>query len=600
MSRLRALLAELKRRRVWHVAVVYGAVAFAVVEAADLFFPRLALPDWTVTLVAVLALLGFPIAIVLAWALEIGPGGMRRTRSVDERPAAVASTSGFPTRLSAAVLAAIVVAAGLAFWFRAGTARDGAEAVGGSTPAESVARRSIAVLPFENLGPPGEAYFAAGMTDEITSRLAAVNGLSVISRLSALRYADTEKGTGQIGAELGASFILGGSVRWAAGEDGRVRITPELVRASDGAVLWSERYDRVIEDIFEVQSEIAGEVIDRLGVTLLQRERASLSSRPTENLEAYTLYLKGRHFWNRRTDENIEIALDYFQRAVELDPRYARAQVGIADVWIFRGWYSSLAPDDAFPRAKRAVTAALEIDESLAEAHASLAHIHLEYDHDWEAAEREYVRAIELDPRYAIAHHWYGGYLSAMGRHAEALAEAERARELEPLSLIINTWVGLRHYFAGRYDTAIAEYGTALELDPDFVPAHWHLGWALEEAGRYEEAIAEAEKAVALSRGKTLYVASLGHAYAVAGRHREAREILQRLVRDSATSHVSAYHVAVIHGALGDGREALVWLERAFEERSPWIGYLAVDPRMAPLRAEPGFAALLARARLPH
>ncbi|MFQ5890978.1 MAG: protein kinase [Gemmatimonadota bacterium] len=457
---------------------------------------------------------------------------------------------------------------------------------------------SIAVLPFENLGAPEDAYFAAGMTDEITSRLGAVSGLAVISRLSALRYAGTDKSTAEIGAELGVGYILGGSVRWAGGGLGRVRITPELVRVADNTQLWSEPYDRVIEDIFEVQSDIAGRVIEWLGVTLLERERTLLTARPTENLDAYTLYLKGRHFWNKRTEENIQIGLGYFQQAVELDPGYALAHVGIADTWIFRGWYSRLAPRETFPRAQQAVTKALEFDETLAEAHTSRAHIHLEFDYDWEAAEREYLRAIELNPRYPIAHHWYGGYLSAMGRHEEALRQAERARELDPLSLIINTWVGLRHYFAGRYDVAIAEYEKALELDPDFAPAHWHLGWALEKTGRYEEAISEAQRAIDISGGNPLYIASLGHAYAEAGRDQEARGILRRLEEESATRHVSAYHVAVIYGALGETDEAFLWLDRAYEERSPWIGYVREDPRTEGLRSDPRFDALLRKARL--
>jgi len=460
--------------------------------------------------------------------------------------------------------------------------------------------RLIVVLPFENLGPPEEMYFAAGMTDEITSRLAALSGLGVISRKGALRYAGTDKSTREIGDELGVGYILSGSVRWAGAASGsrRVRITPELIRVADDTQLWSEPYDRVIEDIFEVQSDIAGQVIERLGVTLLEGERVSLTARPTENLEAYTLYLKGRHFWNKRTEKDIQIGLTYFQQAVDLDPGYSLAHVGIADTWIFRGWYSVLAPKQTFPKAKQAVTNALRFDETLAEAHASLAHIYLEFDHDWEAAEREYQRSIQLNPRYPTAHHWYGGYLSAMGRHDEALRQAEKARELDPLSLIINTWVGLRHYFAGHYEVAIQEYEKALELGPRFAPGHWHLGWALEQTGRYQEAISEAQQAVDISGGNLLYIASLGHAYAIAGDSARAREALERLERESATRHVAAYHTAVIYGALGETEEAFRWLDRAYEERSPWIGYMAVDPRLDDLRSDPRLDEMLRKVGL--
>jgi len=468
-------------------------------------------------------------------------------------------------------------------------------------PSREVGQRTvIAVLPFENLGPATDEYFAAGMTDEITARLGAVSGLGVISRQAAQRYAHTDKTMQEIGRELGADDLLAGSVRWAGtGPDSnKVRITLELLRAHDQIQLWSTTYERVISDIFEVQSNIASQVIEKLGVTLLGDERSRLSARPTDNHQAYTLYLKGRYFWNKRTEPNTQIALGYFQQAVDLDPGYSLAWVGIADTWIARGWYSRLAPRDAFPKAKRAVMKALEFDSTLAEAHASLAHVHLEFDHDWTAAEREYRRAIELDPKYATAHQWYGGYLSAMGLHEEAIQQAQIARDLDPLSLIIQTWVSLRYYMAGDNETAIAEFRKALELNRDFAPAHWHLGWAYLQARRYDEGIAEAQKALALEEGNLLYLTSLGHAYACAGKKNEARAILARLTQASASRHVSAYHVAVVHIALGDTVAGLDWLDRAFDEQSPWIGYLAVDPRLAPVRSNPRFKSLLAKAHL--
>jgi tetratricopeptide (TPR) repeat protein len=340
-----------------------------------------------------------------------------------------------------------------------------------------------------------------------------------------------------------------------------------------------------------------GELAARSRIVAPHSENRS-GARPTGNPEAHTLYLKGRYFWNKRTHEDMRIALDYFQQTVDLDPGYSPAWVGIADTWIFRGWYSLLAPRETFPRAKRAVAMALEFDSTLAEAHTSLAHIHLEFDHDWEAAEREYRRAIELDPEYAIAHHWYGGFLSAMGRHQEALQHAETARTLDPLSLIIQTWVGLRYYFAGGYGAAIAEYRKALELDRDFAPAHWHLGWAYAQTGRFKEAVAEAERAVAIDGETLVYLTSLGHAYARAGRTSEARATLARLAQASRSRHVSAYHVAAIHVALEDTSSALDWLERAYGERSPWLGYVGVDPRFEALRSHPRFESLLRKAGL--
>jgi serine/threonine-protein kinase len=514
-------------------------------------------------------------------------------------PAArTAATSRRPRARAPIAFLLVALLAGTAFatvWLRRSRETGGAVANDARRPT------AIAVLPFENLGPAADEYFAAGITDEIATRLGAVSGLSVVSRGAAQRHTRTEATMREIGQALGVDVLLTGSVRWAGTTNGsrRVRITLDLVRAHDERQLWSTAYDRVINDIFAVQSDIAAQVIERLGVTLLAGERRELSAQPTTNHEAYTLYLKGRYFWNKRTGADIQTALTYFQQAVDLDPAFALAWAGIADIWIFRGWYGLLAPRETFPKAKTAALRALEFDSTLAEAHTSLAHVAFEFDHDWATAEREYRRAIELDPEYPVAHHWYGGFLSGMGRHDEALRQAETARALDPLSPIIQTWVGLRYFFAGKADRAIVEYRKALELDPDFAPAHWHMGWAYEESGRFADGIAEAERALALDDGNLLYLSSLGHAYARAGRGRDARTILSRLDEASAKRYVSAYHVAVIYVALGDTSRALDWLERALAEQSPWIGYLLVDPRVDLLRASPRFTDVRRKAQLP-
>lgn len=504
-------------------------------------------------------------------------------------------------RIAALVIALAAVAVVGIVW--RGARGDGANLSQQSSSAPDAADRrprTIAVLPFENLGPAADEFFAAGMTDEISTRLGAVSGLGLVPSRAAQRYVRTNMTMREIGRQLGLDYVLAGSVRWAGtGKNSKsVRVTVELVQARDERQLWSTTYDRVIDDIFEVQSDIALKVTEELGITLLEGERSRLDAKPTTNHEAYALYLKGRYFWNKRTEDDIKVGLGYMQQAVDLDPGYAIAWAGIADMWIFRGWYGRLSPRETFPKAKYAAVRALELDSTLAEAHASMAHIQLEFDHDWEAAEREYRRAIQLKPTFAIAHHWYGGFLSAMGRHAEALQQAEIARTLEPLSLIIQTWVGLRYYFAGKYEDAIAAYQKALELDRDFAPTHWHLGWAYEQVGRFKEGVAEAERAVALDSGNLIYLASLGHAYAKAGMQKEARATLARLAQASTKQYVSAYHVAVIHVALGDVNTGMDWLERAYDEQSAWLGYLRVDPRFAPAHGQPRFEAILRKARL--
>ena len=551
----------------------------------------------------------FPDAAAFAQAIATA------TRPQGALPAATAVMARQPIRARRRIgglIGSALVLAAFAVWHpwrqptrTAAQLRVGDRAGGTQQPADtsdSEAHRPtvVAVLPFDNLGPADEEYFAAGMTDEITSRLGAVSGLGVVPSRAVQRYARTSMTMRDIGRELRIDYLLVGSVRWAGAESGSksVRMTFGLLRAQDERQLWTTTYDREITDIFAIQSDIAAQVIERLGVTLHEGERNRLNAQPTTSHEAYTLYLKGRYFESKRTEASIKTALDYFQRTVDLDPGYARAWVGIADGWMFRGWYSRLAPRETWPKAKSAAMRALAFDSTLAEAHASMAQIHFAFDHDWTAAEREYRRAIELDPSYPTAHHWYGGFLSGMGRHDKALQQAVTARALDPLSPIIQTWIGLRYYFAGKYDAAIAEYRKALELDPEFAPAHWHLGWAYEEAGRFKEGVSEAKRALAIDEGSLIYLASLGHAYARAGMESDARATLARLAKASTHRHVSAYHVAVIYIALGDTRVGLDWLERAYDEQSPWIGYLAVDPQVDPVRSDPRFEGLLRKARL--
>lgn len=591
MAGVNRFFGELKRRNVIRVAVAYVAGSWLLVQVADVLFPLYDLDEALITTMITILAIGLPLVVVFSWIYQLTPEGLKLDKEVDQEAAALQ-----PVRKTADRAIIVVLLLAVGFFavdkFVLDPSRDAAEVEIAAEVAVKQAldeleksgppKNSIVVLPFLDISPNrDQEYFSDGITDELLGLLSRSTDLRVSSRTSAFAYKGRNLPVSQIAERLKVSYVLEGSIRMSGND---VRITAQLIDAGDDVQLWSQSFDRKLEDIFAVHSEIAARVIKELREPLGAISEGPQREQPTENVEAYTYYLKGRYAWNRRTADSIDSALGFFQRAAALDPGYALAHAGIADVWIFRGWYSVLAPKETFPKAKSAIAKALAHDDQLAEAYASRAHVKFEFDHEWESAERDYQIAIALDPGYSVAHHWFGGFLSAMGRHDEGLQQALMARELDPLSMIINTWVGLRHYFARRYDVALEEYQKALELNPDFAPLQWHMGWALEQTGRYDEALQAARKAIELSGGNPLYLASLGHAYAKAGEHDRARAVLEQLANEAGRRHVSAYHVAVIHGALGEVDQAMHWLQVAFEERSPWIGYMAVDPRLDPLR----------------
>ncbi len=373
----------------------------------------------------------------------------------------------------------------------------------------------------------------------------------------------------------------------------------ELVDASDGSQLWGEQYNRKLADIFALQGEIANEISGKLRLRLTGDERKRLTKRDTGSTEAYQLYLKGRYHWNRRTEEGLKKGIDYFNQAIEKDPNYALAYVGLADCYHILAWYSYVTPKEAWLRARAAATRALEIDESLAEAHNSLAGVWLFYEWDWPAAERSFKRAIELNSNYATARHWHAHYLTAMGRLEQAIAEMELALELDPLSLIINAELGWMLYFARKNDQAIERYRRTLELAADFGTAHSLLGFAYLQKGMYGEAISEYEKAVAISAGNASDVAALGSGYAAADRREEALQVLQKLEAIAESGYVAPYSMALLNTSLGRTDQALAWLEKAFAERSGYMVLLNVEPSLDRLRPHPQFQDLVGRVGLP-
>jgi TolB-like protein/Flp pilus assembly protein TadD/class 3 adenylate cyclase len=450
--------------------------------------------------------------------------------------------------------------------------------------------KSIAVMPFENLSEnKANAYFADGIQEEILTRLAKIADLKVISRSSTQRFRSAPEDLRQIAQQLGVANILEGSVQKTADQ---VRVNVQLINAATDTHLWADTYDRKLTDIFAVESEIAKTIADILQAKLTGSEQHVIAARPTASTEAHQLYLKGRFFWNKRTGNDLKKSIDYFQQAIAADPNYALAYAGIADAYVLLPGYSAGTPRDCYPKAKAAAKKALELDETLAEAHTTLAMAIWLYDFDSSQATREFQRAIELNPNYATAHHWFSLGLASLGRFDDAIAEGKRAVELDPLSLVINADLGADYYLARRYDEAIAQQRKTLEMDPGFYYAHFILGEALAAKGAFEQAIEEYRKAHALDDDPWV-LGLLGHAYASSGNKTEALKILDQLKELSTQRYVSAYSFAILYLGLGEKQEALRWLEQSYQDRAGSdIAWIRVYSLLDPLRGDPRFEAL--------
>jgi TolB-like protein/Flp pilus assembly protein TadD len=463
--------------------------------------------------------------------------------------------------------------------------------------ASVVPEKSIAVLPFDNLSDDkSNAYFAEGIQDEILTRLAKVADLKVIARTSTQKFKSAPADLPDIAKQLGVANILEGSVQKSGDQ---IRVNVQLINAMTEAHLWADTYDRKLTDIFGVESEIAKRIADTLQAKLSSAANHVLASRPTENPEAHELYLKGRYFWNRRTGENLQKAADYFQQAIEKDASYALAYSGLADCHVLLPLYPGLGsnPRDELPKALEAARKAVELDDTLAEAHTSLARA-LASDLQLSAAMSEFNRAIELNPNYATAHQWFGECLQSQGRVEEGLAELKRAQELDPLSLIINSVLGFAFDAAGKSDEAIAQLRKTIEIDPNFGKAHGLLGNVLEHTGQLKEAIAEYEKNNSLGEDP-IALAQLARAYFLVGRKREAQQLWDKLKSLSERQYVPAYSLALVQSAFGDKDEAIRLLEKSYEDHAPFdsadLGRVLIDHRLDPLRSDPRFKKLITR-----
>jgi tetratricopeptide (TPR) repeat protein len=376
-----------------------------------------------------------------------------------------------------------------------------------------------------------------------------------------------------------------------------LNIQTELVDVGEVSQLWGQQYDRKFAEILAVQEEIAKQISEKLRLRPTGEEQKRLGKRSTENTEAYQLYLKGRYYWNRRTADLLKKANEYFQQAIDKDPSYGLTYAGLADSYALFSYYEVLSPGESCPKAKAAMKA-LKIDENLAEAHAGLGWIKMSCDWDWPGSEREFKRALEINPNYGTTRVWYANYLETMGRLDDAIAERRRALEAEPLSLIISGGLGLALYHARRYDQAIEELRKTLEMDPSFVRAHFYLGLVYEQKGRFADAVTELRQALSGSAGAPLYVSALGHAYAISGQRRMAEESLARLKEQSQQSYVAPYDIAVVCMGLRDKGQALKYLEIAYADHSSWVIFLREDPRFDAIRSDPRYQDLLRRMHL--
>jgi adenylate cyclase len=577
---------ELKRRNVYKVAVAYAVVGWLLVQVATQVFPFFEIPNWAVRLAVLAVIAGFPIALIVAWAFELTPEGVKRTEDVDLAAQA--------RRKSHAWIYIVIVGAllsvGLFMFGRYGFREK-------NSSSRELPAKSIAVLPFVNISADKtDEYLSDGVSEELITALSKITGLKVKARTSSFAFKNKNEDIQKIGELLHVSHLLEGSVAKAGN---KLRITAKLIQASDGNHLWSDTYDRELQDIFAVRSEVAQHVAATLKVRLLGEEKKRLDQKPTENLEAYNLYLRGRYFWNKRTPDGIKQAIEQFQQSVERDPIFALGYAGLADSYIALTFYNFAAPHDTMPKARESALKAVALDNTAAEPHASLGNILVNYDWNWSAAEKAFKRSIELKPDYATAHEWYAiHYLIGTGRLEEAIQEMKKALELEPASLIMNTFMGATLYYAGRYDEAIDQCRRTIEMDPNFAVAHWHLGLAYEQQQNFDAAIEEFKKATSLSGGSPLMKAALGRAYAESQKKLEAEKILGELNELSKQEYVSSYEIATICVALGDNEQGFQLLEKAYAEHSFHLVRLKRSPHFKPIRSDPRFQDLVHRVGL--
>jgi TolB-like protein/DNA-binding winged helix-turn-helix (wHTH) protein/Tfp pilus assembly protein PilF len=459
--------------------------------------------------------------------------------------------------------------------------------------------KSLVVLPLEDLsGDKEQEYFADGMTDDLIANLAKIHSLRVISRSTAMSYKGSHKPLSQIASELSVDAVVEGTVL-RVGD--RVRITAELVQVSTDRHLWADTYESQMGDILALQNRVSSAIVNEIRINLTPEDQERLSRNPAVAPEAYENYLKGRYYWNKRSDENLTRAIGYFEEATHQAQQYSLAYAGLSDCYaiISAEIFGTMSPAQAAPKAKAAALHALDIDPTLAEAETSLATVRFNYDWDWNGAAGGFAKAIGDNPSYATAYQRYSLYLMAMGRTEDSVEQINKARELDPLSISINFSLGWRFYMARQYDRAIQQLRNTLEMDSSYELPHLVLGWAYAQKGDFGLAIPELRQAVELSHGTPLMISSLANAYARSGNKVAAQKLLAGLVSQSPKNYVSPYYFAVVYVGLGEDEKAIDWLEKAYSDRSNGLVFLKVDPSLDHLRSNPRFQVLQQKLKFP-
>jgi TolB-like protein/Flp pilus assembly protein TadD len=564
-------LQRLKERKLVQWALAYVAAAFALLQGIDIVAQQFGWPEGVRRGITLALVVGFFCVLVLAW--YHGERGAQRV-----------------TGMELLILALLLGVGGGILW-RFARAAPASAVKAAAVPAVAIPQKSIAVLPFENLSDDkANAYFAEGVQDEILTRLAKIADLRVISRTSTQHFSSSPENLPEIARQLGVAHILEGSVQKA---NEQVRVNVQLINASTDAHLWADTYDRKLTDIFAVESEIARTIADTLQAKLTGSEKIQLAKKPTENQEAYELYLKGRFFWNKRTAADLRRSIAFFEQAIAKDANYALAYAGEAQAWSLLSAYNAASPADSYPQAETFSRKALALDANCAEALVGLGSVKSNYQFDVAGALKDYERAIQLNPNDSTAHHWMAGdCFGTTGQHAREIAEMRRALELDPLSLIINSNLGVAYMRAGRLEEAVAQFRKTVEMDDSFYPAHREYGLALELQGNIPEAISQYERAVALT-DDPIPLGALGRIYGITGRKDEAQKIFEQLRQLRARRYTAAYALALAALGLGDKSEAVHWLEQAYLERDgDSIGAIRVDPLLTSLHGDPRFEAL--------